>query len=49
MAAIWVAVAILIVSAVISFTLITVGREAVAPVTGGIGEEIGDVAPMVMH
>ena len=47
--AIWVAVGILVVSAVLSYTLITVGREAVAPVTGGIGEEIGDVVPMVMH
>jgi EmrB/QacA subfamily drug resistance transporter len=47
--AIWFAVGILVVSAVLSYTLITAGREAVAPVTGGVGEEIGDVAPMVMH
>ncbi|QMU72191.1 MFS transporter [Streptacidiphilus sp. P02-A3a] len=47
--AIWFAVGILIVSAVISYTLITAGREAVAPVTGGVGEEIADVAPMMMH
>jgi EmrB/QacA subfamily drug resistance transporter len=48
--AIWFAVGILVVSAVITFTLVTVGREAVAPVTGGLGEEIGDASvPLVMH
>ncbi|QMU78710.1 MFS transporter [Streptacidiphilus sp. PB12-B1b] len=49
-AAIWVAVGILVVAAAIALTLVNVGREAVAPVAGGVGEEIGDASvPMVLH
>jgi EmrB/QacA subfamily drug resistance transporter len=49
-AAIWVATAILVVAAGIAFGLVNVGRDAVAPPTGGVGEEIGEVSiPVIAH
>ncbi|MEZ0089621.1 MFS transporter [Streptacidiphilus sp. EB129] len=48
--AIWFAVGILVVSALIAFTLVTAGRDAVAPPAGGVGEEIGeDSIPVIIH
>jgi EmrB/QacA subfamily drug resistance transporter len=48
--AIWWAVGILLVSAAITFTLVTAGRDATNPIAGGAGEEIGDVSvPVVAH
>jgi EmrB/QacA subfamily drug resistance transporter len=48
--AIWFAVGILVLSAVLAFTLITAGSDAVAPPAGGVGEEIGeDAIPVIVH
>ena len=46
--AIWWAVGILVVSSLIAFILINAGHEAVTPVAGGVGEEIGDLDPAVL-
>ncbi|MEY9841407.1 MFS transporter [Streptacidiphilus sp. EB103A] len=48
--AIWFAVGILVVSAIIVATLVTAGRDAVVPPTGGVGEEIGEASiPVIAH
>ncbi len=48
--AIWFAVGILVVASAIAFILVNAGSQAVAPVTGGVGEEIGDVSvPVIIH
>ncbi len=48
--AIWFSVGILVVASAIAFILVNVGSQAVAPVTGGVGEEIGDVSvPVIIH
>jgi predicted MFS family arabinose efflux permease len=49
-AAIWVAVGILVVSSILAFTLVNAGSDAVAPPTGGAGEEIGEASiPVIAH
>jgi EmrB/QacA subfamily drug resistance transporter len=49
-AAIWVAVGILVLAAVLALTLINAGSNAVAPPTGGAGEEIGEASiPVIAH
>ena len=49
-AAIWVAVAILVVAAGLTFALVNAGRDAVVPPTGGAGEEIGEASiPVIAH
>ncbi|MHA6763273.1 MFS transporter [Streptacidiphilus sp. PAMC 29251] len=48
--AIWVAVGILVIAAGLAFSLINAGRDAVAPPTGGAGEEIGEASiPVIAH
>jgi EmrB/QacA subfamily drug resistance transporter len=48
--AIWVAVAILVVAAGLTFSLVNAGRHAVAPPTDGVGEEIGEASiPVIVH
>ncbi|MFC1419839.1 MFS transporter [Streptacidiphilus cavernicola] len=49
-AAIWVAVGILVVAAGLTFSLVNAGRDAVAPPTGGAGEEVGEASiPVIAH
>ncbi|MFC1414204.1 MFS transporter [Streptacidiphilus sp. N1-12] len=49
-AAIWVAVGILVIAAGLTFALVNAGRDAVAPPTGGAGEEIGEASiPVIAH